>query len=72
MDQNQNGVNGEAGDGFKTSVVYISANANFTSATTIGETNTTYEGKDLLIDGTTVTINGAHQFNSVHLVHGGC
>jgi hypothetical protein len=72
MDQNQNGVNGEAtADQFVANFVYISANIIFTTSTTVSETNLTYEDQNLLIDGTTVSIDGPHHFNSVHLVHGG-
>jgi YD repeat-containing protein len=70
MDQNQNGINGEASDAYQASLVDINANAIFTTPTTISETNTTYEGKDLLINGTTVTIDGPHNFDSVQLING--
>src|SRR5262249_21375136 len=43
----------------------------FTSPVTIGEGDTTYDGMDLLIDGTTVAIDGGHPFNSVHIINGG-
>jgi len=71
MNQNQNGINGEAvADRFTASLVYINANVIFTSSVTVGEGDSTYDGKDLLIDGTTVAIDGPHSFNSVHLVNG--
>src|SRR5579864_4947270 len=70
MDQNQDGVNGDpVKDVFKASLLYISASMIFTSPVTISEGNTTYDGQDIAIDGTTVTINGSHNFNSLHLVH---
>jgi len=72
LDQNQNNINGEAtADVFKTTFVYIVANAIFTSGTTINETNFTFDNQDILIDGATVAINGQHSFNSIHVIHGG-
>src|SRR5262249_22971174 len=72
MDQNQNGANGEVpGDRYTVNLVYIVADVIFNSATTINEGDLTYEGRNLLIAASTVTINGSHQFNSVHVVNGG-
>jgi hypothetical protein len=70
MDQNGNGVAGEAADHYSASLVYIQANVIFTSDVTISETNTTYDGQDILIDNATITIDGPHPFDSVHLVNG--
>ncbi|MBE0540564.1 MAG: Ig-like domain-containing protein, partial [Verrucomicrobia bacterium] len=42
----------------------------FTNAVTISDTNTTYDGQDIVVDGATVTINGWHSFNSVLLTNG--
>jgi hypothetical protein len=70
MDQNQNGVNGETTDTYAGSFVFAVADAVFTSATLIGETNLAYEGKNILINGATVTIDGPHSFGSVHLING--
>jgi hypothetical protein len=70
MDQDQDGPGGAPDDVFTTALTYIDANVFFTSSTTIGEGDTTYEGKDLLIDGATVAIDGPHAFDSVQLVDG--
>ena len=70
MDQNQDGTGGEPNDVFTSSLTYVQATTVFTSATTISETNTTYDGQDIAIVGTTVTIDGAHSFNSVQLANG--
>ena len=40
------------------------------SPLTISETDKSYEKTDLVIDGTTVTINGTHAFNSITLQNG--
>ena len=37
----------------------------FTTNTTISDTNFTYDGHDIVVEGCTVTINGAHLFNSL-------
>ncbi len=71
MDQNQNGTNGEADDTYTASLAYIDADTIFNSVLTITEADSSYDGQDILIDGTTVAINGPHRFNSVHLVNGG-
>src|SRR5207253_138731 len=70
MDQNQNGTGGEAADQFQARLVNVVANTVFTSPAVISESNTSYEGQDIAIKGTTVTIDGPHQFNSVHLIDG--
>jgi hypothetical protein len=41
----------------------------FTTNTTIIEGDITYNGQDVIVDGATVTINGAHSFNSVLLTN---
>ncbi len=43
----------------------------FTTATTIGANDATYEGQDIVVDGAVVTIDGAHIFNSVLVQNGG-
>jgi hypothetical protein len=43
--------------------------AEFTTPTTISETDTTYDGQDIVISGTTVAIDGAHSFNSLLLTN---
>jgi hypothetical protein len=37
----------------------------FTTNTTISDTNFSFDGQDIIIRGCTVTINGAHNFNSI-------
>ena len=37
----------------------------FTTNTTISDTNFTYEGDDIVVQGCTLTINGGHEFNSL-------
>ncbi len=45
--------------------------ATFTANFTISETDTTYDGQDIVIDGPiTITINGPHTFNSLLLTNG--
>lgn len=41
--------------------------ATFTAPITINEGDATYDGLDNVVDGTTVTINGPHGFNSLLL-----
>ncbi|MCW5553069.1 MAG: hypothetical protein KIS67_13030 [Verrucomicrobiae bacterium] len=41
----------------------------FTNAVVISETNTNYDGQDIIIDGPTVAIDGPHSFNSVPLTN---
>ena len=69
MDQNNDGTNGDpTSDLYQTSVVYVVADVIFSSNVTISEGDTTYDGHDILIAGATVTINGPHSFNSLHLI----
>ena len=42
----------------------------FTSNVTISEGDTTYDGQDIIMDGATATINGAHSFTSLSLING--
>ena len=42
----------------------------FTSNVTISEGDTTYDGQDIIVDGATATINGAHSFTSLSLING--
>ena len=71
MDQNGDGVAGDAlTDACYGSFMFIDADVIFTEPVTIVESDFTYEAQDILIDGTTATINGHHSFNSVHLVNG--
>jgi hypothetical protein len=55
---------------YNTALEYANASVVFTSATTISETDTTYDGQDICLLGTTVAINGPHNFDSVQLVSG--
>ncbi len=57
MDQNHNGTPGEPGDAY--------TGALFSAGVTITDTQTTYEGQNLIIYGNTATINGPHTFASV-------
>jgi RHS repeat-associated protein len=70
MDQNQNGTGGEASDVFRSNLTYVVADTVFTSPVTISESNTTYDGQDIAIKGTTVTIDGTHSFGSIQLIDG--
>ncbi len=40
------------------------------AATTISATNSSYEHQDLIVNGTTLTIDGSHQFSSIQLING--
>ena len=42
----------------------------FTGNVTISEGDTTYDGQDIIVDGATATINGAHSFTSLSLING--
>ncbi|MEX0642143.1 MAG: hypothetical protein WD468_05555 [Pirellulales bacterium] len=42
----------------------------FVSPITIAANDAAYEGHDIRVDGTTVTINGAHSFNSLEAING--
>jgi hypothetical protein len=70
MDQNQDGTGGQPNDVFQASLTYIVANMVFTTPVTISEGDTTYDGQDIAIVGTTLTIDGPHAFRSVQLVGG--
>ena len=54
---------------YTTTLELAQANVVFTSGMSISETNTTYDGQDILIDGTGVAIDGPHNFDSVQLVN---
>ena len=47
------------------------AGVTFTTNTLIGSANLAYEGQDIVIQGCTVTVNGAHGFNSLSLLSTG-
>lgn len=70
MDQNGNNIAGEVADKYLGSALVVQADVTFTTPTTIIETNTAYENKSLLINGTTVTIDGLHHFKAIHLING--
>ena len=42
----------------------------FTTSATLSESDTNYDGQDIVIDGATVAIDGPHAFNSLLLTHG--
>ncbi len=52
------------------SVISAAYSIQLTAATTISPTNTSFDGQDLIVNGTILTINGSHQFNSVQLING--
>src|SRR5262249_2301342 len=70
MDQNQNGTGGEGADQFQAYLTDVLATTVFSSPMTISESNAAYDGQDIAIKGTAVTIDGAHNFDSVHLIDG--
>src|SRR5437879_4813538 len=43
--------------------------ATFTASTTINEGDATFDGQDIIVSNATVTINGAHSFNSLLLTN---
>ncbi|NQU23670.1 MAG: Ig-like domain-containing protein, partial [Candidatus Nealsonbacteria bacterium] len=70
MDQDQDGVAGELSqDVFVLSFAAFDADTVFTTAMTITEGDTSYDGQDILVTGATVAIDGSHPFNSVHLIN---
>ena len=72
MDQDGDSTPGEASDDtYGASFRYINAGVVFTTTTLISEGNLTFEGEDVLVEGTTVTIDGPHSFNSLHIIDGG-
>ena len=48
---------------------FCASAATFTNNVTLSETNTAYDGQDIIVDGATVTIDGPHSFNSVRLTN---
>ncbi|MHC4405650.1 MAG: Ig-like domain-containing protein, partial [Planctomycetota bacterium] len=69
MDQDQDGLLGEAEEDIYTfNFDAIDADTVFTSGITIGVGDTTYDGQDICVNGSMVTIDGVHAFNSLHLV----
>jgi len=42
----------------------------FTNNLTITESNTSFDGQDIVIDGATLTVDGRHSFNSLLLTNG--
>ncbi|MFH1745535.1 MAG: dockerin type I domain-containing protein [Planctomycetota bacterium] len=43
----------------------------FTENTYIGPTDTTYDNDDIIVDGCTLTVDGAHPFNSLQIINSG-
>ena len=43
--------------------------ATFTTPVTISESDTTYDGQDIVVNGATLTVNGAHRFASLLLTN---
>ena len=43
--------------------------ATFTTPVTISESDTTYDGQDIVVNGATLTVNGAHSFASLLLTN---
>jgi RHS repeat-associated protein len=50
--------------------VLSSGAATFTNSFLLSETNALYEGHEIIVDGATLTIDGAHTFRSVFLTNG--
>ena len=72
MDQDADGTPGEATDDrYVGSSILTRATAFVTGTLTIGVGDSTYQGQDILIDGGTLVLQGAHQFHSIQLIHGG-
>ena len=72
MDQDQDGLQGEIEeDAFTFSLCAFDADTIFTSETTIIEEDTSYDGQDIVVNATTVVIDGEHGFNSVFIINGG-
>lgn len=71
MDQDEDGQQAEpADDEFKFGADAIDAEVIFTADNSIGPGNTIFDGRDVLVNGATVTIDGPHRFNSLHLIDG--
>ena len=71
MDQDGDGQPGElVEDAYTFSFDAIDADVVVTAPLHIASGDSIYQGLDILIDGTTVTIDGQHAFNSVQLIRG--
>lgn len=69
MDQDGDGTTGEAiEDVFALSFGAYSADTVFTAAQPIAAGDTTYDNQDICVIGATLTIDGPHTFNTVHLI----
>ena len=72
MNQDGDSTNGEAGQDVAHDSFTVLAGATWlTSKTTISETDTTYENRDLVVSGATLTVAGQHTFNSLYVVNTG-
>ena len=71
MDQDQDDIFGEPGDDVYTFTVdALDADNIFRSNWEIADGDTTYNGRDIAVVGAELTMDGAHSFNSMHLVEG--
>ncbi len=72
MNQDGDSTNGEAGQDVARENFTVLVGATWlTSRTTISETDTTYENRDLVVNGVTLTVTGQHTFNSLYVVNTG-
>ncbi|MCY2987758.1 MAG: Ig-like domain-containing protein [Planctomycetota bacterium] len=72
LDQNGNGAGGEPDLDIGRDAFTVLANPTWlTTAKTINAQNTTYEGADLVVDGTTLTVTGQHSFHSLWVINNG-
>jgi len=71
MDQDQDFVFSEVPDDIFSSKFTLDDSIEFTTPTTILAGDTSYDGKKIIVNGTTLTIDGSHSFISVQVINGG-
>ena len=72
LDQDGDGTGGEAEeDVYAFGFDAYDADVVFAAPASIGAGDTSYAGQDILVRGSTLTVDGTHSFESIHLIEGG-
>ncbi len=71
MDQDGDGIAGEVPDDIYDAIFTVVQGILFTSDTLIDVGDANYEGEDIVVSGCTLTVNGEHEFNTLHLINSG-
>ena len=71
MDQDGNGTGGEDPNDVYDASFHLTDGHVFTSDTLIDSGDTDYEGERIVVSDCTLTINGVHDFSSIHILSGG-